>query len=348
MAKPTRTPTARPKPGPRKPKGSTAAHRSGPAPHGTTRRRVAHQTAKPARQKKLTGSGARGATKKATADVERKSRQVTERKSRQVTAASIPFHRPEREVEPATVAKWWLLVGLVITIGFVVSVLEAPFFEARSVQVSGIARTSDGAVMETIALEPDKALLRYDTNEAQERLATLPWVKSVEVTRQWPSTVRVVVRERSVWATLGTPSGTRWLVLGDDGVVVEERLTPPTGVPVIIGTETIVDQSQVGETLAGAERALEISHDLPLQLDPWITTWTTDDAGRVSAHLVGSAVAEFGAFEDHRTQFVSLASILDGGAPLTCLDTIDLSVADTPVLHRNATCMSAAREMTKS
>lgn len=305
MAKPTRATSARPKPGPR-----PAHHRSGPAPHGTTRRRTRHQAAAPER------SEGREATTSTTRDVERKSRQVL------------------------------AIAVLIVVIGFVVAVLEAPFFEARSVQVSGISRTSNGAILDTLDLQPDVALLRYDMRAAEEQLAALPWVKDVEVTRQWPSTVRVVVRERSVWATLGTPSGSRWLVLGDDGVVVEERLTPPTGVPVIIGTRAIVEQAVIAEPLAGAERVLEIAHDLPLQLDPWITTWSTDDEGRVSARLVGSAVAEFGAFEDHRTQFVSLASILDGGAPLTCLSTIDLSVADTPVLHRNAECMTAARAMT--
>lgn len=303
MAKPTRSASARPKPGPR-----PANHRSGTAPHGTTRRRTAHQPA-PAPNKRKPNP-------------------------------SIPFHRPAREVAPATVAKWWLLAGLVVAIGFVVAVLEAPFFEARTVQISGVARTSNGAVLDTLNLQPDEALLRYDLSSAEEQLAVLPWIKSVEVSRQWPSTVRVVVRERSVWAALGTPSGSRWLVLGDDGVVVEERLTPPTGVPVIIGTSAIVDQARLGEPLKGAERVLEISHDLPLQLDPWITTWTTDDDGRVTAQLVGSAEAQFGAFEDHRTQFVSLASILDGGAPLACLSVIDLSVADTPVLHRDANCVA--------
>jgi len=124
-------------------------------------------------------------------------------------------------------------------------------------------------------------------------------------------------------------------------------MTPPTGVPVIIGTKAMVDAAAIGSPLVGPERVLEIANDLPLQLAPWVTTWSTDDDGRVTAHLVGSAVAKFGAFEDHRTQFVSLASILDGGAPLTCLSTIDLSVPDTPVLHRDPDCLVEARELSR-
>ncbi len=336
MAKPTRSSSARPKPGPR-----PANHRSGPAPHGTTRRRTAHQPTPAPKKRKPKPQVKAQLRPKQTPNPQAKKREPA-------NPQSIPFHRPEREVAPATVAKWWLLAGIVVAIGFIVAVLEAPFFEARTVQISGVARTSNGAVLDTLNLQPDAALLRYDLSNAEEKLAVLPWIKNVEVSRQWPSTVRVVVRERSVWATLGTPSGSRWLVLGDDGVVVEERLTPPTGVPVIIGTAAIVDQAQLGQPLTGAERVLEIAHDLPLQLDPWITTWTTDDDGRVTAQLVGSAEAEFGAFEDHRTQFVSLASILDGGAPLACLSVIDLSVADTPVLHRDSQCVAQVAESASS
>ena len=130
-------------------------------------------------------------------------------------------------------------------------------------------------------------------------------------------------------------------------MVVEERLTPPASVPVIIAAASIVDSATLGETLVGAERAMQIAFDLPLQLDPWVTTWTTDADGNVTANLVGSAVAEFGAFEDYRTQFVSLASILNGGAPRACLRTIDLSVADNPVLHRDPECMMQAQELSQ-
>jgi len=310
----------RPRPGPkRKPgprpktvtsKRGSSSHASGVAKHGERRRRVAHRP-----------------------DRSTPSSKPTRQKA------------PRTEGAPATTAKWWLLVAIVLVTGFAVAVLEAPFFEARSVQVSGIARTSEGAVLDALDLQPDQALLRYDTTRAAELVAELPWVKQVEISRQWPSTVRIVVRERSVTSAIGTPTGSRWLVLGEEGYVVEERYTPPTGVPVILATTSIVESAAIGEQLGGVERVLEIANDLPLQLDPWVTTWSTDDEGRVTAHLVGSATVEFGAFEDHRTQFVSLASILNGGAPLVCLRTLDLSVADTPVLYRDPACLLEAAEL---
>ncbi len=228
----------------------------------------------------------------------------------------------------------------------IVVVLEAPFFEAKNTQISGISRTSEGAILDALDQQPDTALLRYDTNAAAERVAQLPWIQQVQVSRSWPSTIRVVVRERTPVAAIGNTTGSRWMITSEDGMVVEERLTPPASVPIIIAADEVVRDAAVGFPLVGVERALEIADELPLQLAPWVTTWTSDSSGSVAANLVGSAVVEFGAFEDHRTQFVSLASILNGGAPLVCLELIDLSVADNPVLHRNGECMIASQELT--
>ena len=317
----------------------SAAHQSGVADHGTRRRRTAHRppakntASKTAAPRKSAASKRAAAAKRAAA---------TKRAAAAKRAAPIPSRRQRDDVDPATTAKWWLIASIVVAVASLLAVLEAPFFEARDVQVSGIARTSEGAVLDALDLQPDTALLRYDASAASDSVLALPWVKQVEITRQWPSTVRVVVRERTVEASVGTPDGSRWLVIGDDQFVVEERLTPPPDVPLIIATHEIVAASTVGERLVGVERALEVAHGLPLQLDPWVTTWVSDADGRVTAHLVGSATAEFGAFADYRTQYVSLASILDGGASLVCLQTIDLAVADSPVLHRDPGCLVEA------
>ena len=100
-----------------------------------------------------------------------------------------------------------------------------------------------------------------------------------------------------------------------------------------------------GEVAPEVSEVLALATNLPLQLSPWVQSWTVDADGEVRAELVGSAGAVFGTGQDHRTQYVSLASILDGGTSLACISVIDLDIADTPVIERNAQCMAAAREM---
>jgi hypothetical protein len=312
MAERTPRSSTRPQPGPR----------PNPAAHGSSRRRVAHQT--------------------------KRSKQAPQTKQRPHPKRSEPVQEQSRTRAPRTQRQIWSLwLGAILLCGTgaLVALVESPFFEVNHVQISGAARTSEGAILDALKVGSDQALLTYDSSNGRNVVADLPWVEAVSVTRQWPSTLRVVVRERTVAAAIGRPSGSEWAVVSTDGVVVEYRMTPPSGVPLIVATTDFMDASSIGAPVAGVERALAIAYDLPLQLDPWVTTWSVDADGVVVAELVGSARADFGKLDDHRTQFVSLASILNGGAALVCLDTIDLTIADTPVLHRDATCMSTSREL---
>lgn len=264
--------------------------------------------------------------------------------------ASIPERNstesdPREKQSNRAVVRWWLLGVIALVAAIIFSVLEAPMFEAHSVQLSGNARTSEGLVLEALAIPDDQALALYDIEAAEASVGALPWVSEVDIVRLWPGTVQVVLKERGVAASIGRPDGREWLVVADDGIVVERRATPPGGVPLIVATHGVVDRASVGQPVEEAAHALEVVLDIPAQLDPWITTWSIDDAGSLTAELVGSAQANFGSFEEPRTQFVSLASIVNGGAELTCLARIDLSVADTPVLHRDRACITASAEL---
>lgn len=323
MADRAQKPVTRPRPGPR----------PRPAAHGVNRRRVASRPTAAGPTRSPRGRAPQQAPQRQRARSSKKEVRTSE------PVASKP------PMDGATKARW-VLIGLIIAAGAcVVALLEAPVFAVSEVQISGSARTSDGAIEAMLDVSADQALLTYDMSAGTEGVASLPWVESVALSRQWPSTLRVVVRERTIASAVGHPAGKTWLVVAADGIVVEKRLTPPSGVPLIISTVEVVDAAVVGTELVGVDRAREIAHSMPLQLDPWITTWTSHDDGSVSAGLVGSARANFGAHADHRTQFVSLASILNGGADLVCLAVIDLSIADTPVLHRDPACIVASRQL---
>lgn len=226
-----------------------------------------------------------------------------------------------------------------------VALLEAPAFEASQTQINGHARTNEGAIAAALAISDDQALVTYDTDAAARRVAELPWVERVDVVRQWPSTVRVVIRERAVMVGLGDRTGHSWIVVGEDRVAIESRSTPPTGVPLIVAADPIMESVVLGEPIEGVTRVVGLVEDLPEQLDSWVSLWSIDDDGVVRANLVGSAEAVFGPAGDSRTQFVSLASILNGGTELACIRTIDLSTPDTPVINRDPGCVLASQEL---
>lgn len=238
--------------------------------------------------------------------------------------------------------RWWFIGALIAVIIVLVALLRAPFFAISEVQLTGEARTSEGTVLDVLAIEEGQALASYDVSGAETEIALLPWVEQVEVTRSWPSTLRVQIRERVPATAITSAGGAEWVVVSNDGHVLERRLTPPSKVPLIVAPRAAIENVEIGEIAAEALRPISVATNLPTQLLPWVDSWTVDANGAVTAELVGSARALFGTETDNRTQFVSLASILSGGASLVCISEIDLTIGDTPVVHRNEACLRAS------
>ncbi len=239
----------------------------------------------------------------------------------------------------------WALVAVFGVCAAVFVVLKAPLFAIDEVQMSGNARTSDGAILAALDLEPGIPLATWDSDPAMAAIAELPWVDQVRVTKSYPSTVRVVIRERAVSASVGSAIRQEWLIVDDGGHVLERRLTPAAGTRMILAPPDVIDNGSVGSPANGIQSALVASENLPLQLDPWVDHWSVSRDGAVTIGLTGGASASLGHSTDHRTQFVSLASILDGGTSLVCIDDIDLGVADTPVVSRDSSCLIAAEAL---
>ncbi len=236
----------------------------------------------------------------------------------------------------------WLLVGAFAVAAAVFVVLKAPVFSIDEVQISGAARTSEGAILSALDIPSGTALATWDAGPGTEAIAALPWVEEVRITKAYPATVRVVVRERAVTASVGSPIRQEWLVISEDGHVLERRMTPAGDSRIVLAPAYVIDDAMVGDRVSDVDPAIVASTGLPLQLDAWVDHWRIDADGAVTIGLVGGAEAHLGRTGEHRTQYVSLASILDGGTSLVCIDHIDLEVADTPVITRDAECLVAA------
>lgn len=291
-------------------------------------------------------------------DPVREADQISRRTSRRAAEHGVTRRRrgraPER-TDPIAVAAqaadgerrrvpwtWWATAATVVLITLAALVLRAPFFAVNHVQLNGESRTSEGAVLEALQIIEGESLARFNTNEAADRVGELPWVESVSVNRGWPSTLQVTLRERTPAAALAVDGGATWVVVDASGHVLEHRLTPPTTLPLVHVPREIGVSVPVGGVIDAAKPVLHVATSTPAQLTAWVDTWTMTADGEIFVELVGSARAVLGTERDHRTQFVSLASIVDGGTSLVCISSIDLRVPNTPVIERDADCLTAS------
>ncbi|MGF1664185.1 MAG: cell division protein FtsQ/DivIB, partial [Kineosporiaceae bacterium] len=103
--------------------------------------------------------------------------------------------------------------------------------DVRSVEVRGAQRSGAEAVATRAGDVVGRPLPAVDTAAVEERVRELPLVLDATVTRRWPGTLVVTVREREPVAAVPVAGG---LALVDaEAVVVETVPQAPAGLPVV-------------------------------------------------------------------------------------------------------------------
>lgn len=123
-----------------------------------------------------------------------------------------------------------LLVILVLATAWFV--WSGPVLVLRSVTVRGVPAADGPAVRQAAALPLGRPMVRLDLESARARVAALRTVRSVTVSRSWPTGVVVSVTLRTPVAVVKDSSGQ--LHLADStGTTYAEVATPPKNLPVV-------------------------------------------------------------------------------------------------------------------
>jgi cell division protein FtsQ len=218
-------------------------------------------------------------------------------------------------------------VALLLAAATVWLVLGSPLLAVRSVQVDGTSVLSTAQVVAVAGVEEGAPLVRVDTAAAAARVAGLPQVASVEVTRGWPRTVVVTVVERVPVAVV-TESGTRSLV-DRDGVLFDTITgdAPDGVVPLDVRSPGPDDAA----TTAGLGALTSLPADVRRQVTG-VAARTPDD---VTLTLTDGRTVLWGSAADADRKARVLGALLDqieDGA-LDEADTLDVSTPDSVVLR---------------
>jgi cell division protein FtsQ len=220
-------------------------------------------------------------------------------------------------------------VALVVTalVAVVWLLLVGPVLGVRSVQVDGVRTLPAAQVRETAGIALGTPLLRVDVDAARARVARLPQVASVKVTRGWPHTVVVTVVERQPVAVVGEP-GRRTLV--DAGGVLFDTVSgaPPAGVvPIAVPSPGPGDPA----TMAALTAVEALPADLRRQVAS-VGAQTPDD---ITLTLTDGTLVRWGGPEKSGRKSDALEAVLGQLAKGTLgkAATIDVSAPQAVVLH---------------
>lgn len=223
---------------------------------------------------------------------------------------------------------WAVLVLLVLGVG-AYATTKSSFFSVKDVEVIGTGfRVSEAEVLEAAGMNADSSMVGLNVKEIDERVTAIPWVAQVDIERNWPDSVRIILEERTASLIAVIPSGQKFL-LDRSGVVLEETREGDLELPII----RVDSVGVLGAQITGITPLLRAAEEVTPDLQAWILALAPTGGG-VRAELVGGVVAELGiGGTDFRDEMRSLATVLTR-VQLSCIELIDVSIPQNPVVTR--------------
>lgn len=218
-----------------------------------------------------------------------------------------------------------LLVALVLTLlvaGGVWLVYFSSVLAVSGVQVHGTSVLSPSAVRRAAAVPTGTPLATVDLGSIGARLRRLPAVRSVDVSRAWPSSVRVDVVERRAVAVVEPASpGGRLQGIDASGVLFRSYPVRPRHLPVI--------RSEPGAGSAALAEAATVAGSLPPALADRVSYVRVRTVDRITLQLRGG----------HSVLWGSASASADKARVLTVLlaqkaSSYDVSVPGQPTITK--------------
>jgi cell division protein FtsQ len=216
-------------------------------------------------------------------------------------------------VVAAAVVAWLLLAG--------------PVLAVRAVHVDGLVTLPADQVQEAAGIGAGTPLLRVDVDSAEARVAGLPQVASVEVTRDWPDSVVITVVERVPVAVVGE-AGRRSLI-DADGVLFDmvTGRTPDGVVPLDVASPGPDDPA----TMAGVAAI----GSLPARIRADVAAAAAGGPDDITLTLTDGTVVRWGDASESGEKSAALVGLLEqiASGALEPAGTIDVSTPDAVVLR---------------
>jgi cell division protein FtsQ len=205
--------------------------------------------------------------------------------------------------------------------------LVSPVLGVSSVQVDGVTSLPADQVRETAGIEPGTPLLRVDVAAARARIARLPQVASVEVTRGWPHTVVVTVVERAPIAVVGEP-GRRTLVDAHGVLFDTVSGAPPAGV-------VPLDVASPGPGDPATMAALAAVEAMSTHLRKQVASVEAPTAEDITLTLTDGTQVRWGGPEKSDRKASAVEALLEqlAGEELEPASTVDVSTPEAVVLR---------------
>jgi cell division protein FtsQ len=250
------------------------------------------------------------------------------------------------------------LFGSIAAAAAAFGIYESSLVRVTNIVVTGNRDISSATIRQAMFGQPQTSMLTLRVEELRTNLLALPLVAEAQVWKSWPNTIQVRIRERFGVATIAAPSG--WVVLDQDGVVLDRRVTRPNFPSLSVNgvelTEPALSDESMAQligpalaSLAVAPSKLVVLVDRVMMIDGGLTlvmnrsNQSADgDAQQDDRPVDGPAdqlFVTFGSSNDLRAKWEAI-DIMRTRVDLSGYAVLDVSVANQPALLPKVTQQS--------
>jgi cell division protein FtsQ len=212
--------------------------------------------------------------------------------------------RSQRATEPARRrrdplrAAFFGVIILAILAGAAWALLGSSLLVVRHVVVTGNRQVPAAQVRATARIRAGQPLARVNTTAAAKRVDRIPAVLSATVSRSWPDTIVITVRERTPQLAVAAAGG--YDLVDANGVTVRWAARRPAGMPVLSAPPAVLRGN------GGVRAAALVLRQLPAQLRARIASVSAPSAMTVTLHLTGGVTVLWGGVGDAAQKWAEL------------------------------------------
>jgi cell division protein FtsQ len=183
-------------------------------------------------------------------------------------------------------------------------VLHRSFLSVHQIDVMGAHHETTAAIVAASGLDAHPAMIDVHSADVAYRLKIFPWIDSATVSRSWPSTVSIHIREHHVVGV--TSSGARGIRL------VSEAGTDLGVAPLSLNTvRLITDPPTSNWVLATWGRpAVDVAASLPVAFRDQVFAIRVSRQGTITLQLTSPVTFFLGDISNLRAKYLAVASVI--------------------------------------
>jgi cell division protein FtsQ len=174
-----------------------------------------------------------------------------------------------------------VLLTFVVVAGSAWLVVQSPFLDVDHIEVTGVPSARAAALIAATGVHRHDPLLLVSTGAVARRLERVPGIGSVHVSRDFPGTLRISVREQGTALWVRAPAGGVALV-GHDGRVQRNAPAPP---PNVIELRGLMHVPAPGGRVA-VPAVVDVMAQLPPALASRVGAISATTSGDVRVYLI--------------------------------------------------------------